>query len=103
MLLFGFQDLPGADAEFSTWKFVIAIVTLGLLFAGFALWLIVKQMAKSREMSHLERMKVIESGQPLGPSEAEKCQAKHLHNVFCGLHPLGIPDPHSAGDRRCHS
>jgi len=93
MPLFAFQDFPAADAEFPPWILVIAIVTIGLLFAGFALWLIVKQAAKSREMSHLERMKVIESGQPIGPSEAEKCQAKYLHNVFwiCFWVGAGVP------------
>jgi hypothetical protein len=72
---------------------------LALLFAGFLSWLIVRQVAKSRELSHLERMKALELGQAIGPSEpskpseAEKCQGKYLHNVFwiCFWLGAGVP------------
>lgn len=93
MPLFGFQDFPPPAAAFPTGPFAIAIVTISLLFAGVALWIIVKQAAKSRELTHLERMKVLETGQPIGPSEAEKCQARYLHNVFwiCFWVGAGVP------------
>lgn len=76
------MQLLGFEREFSIWIFIIAIVAIGLLFLGFVLWLIFKHSAKSREMSHLERMKSIELKQPIGPSEPEKCQEKYLHNIF---------------------
>ena len=61
---------------------VIAVLTIILLFAGFVLSLISKQAAKSREFRHQERMKALEMGQAIGPSETEKAQTKYLHNVF---------------------
>jgi hypothetical protein len=82
MQLFAFQAAPPAEAEFQTWIFVITIVAMALLFVGFFFWLISRQVAKSREFSHLERMKALELGQPSGPSVAEKLQNKYLHNIF---------------------
>ena len=84
MQLFAFQEnahLPIADVPI--WVFIVASAAIAfLLFAVFLFWLIFRQVAKSREMTHLERMKALEVGQPIGPSEAEKCQAKYLHNIF---------------------
>lgn len=82
MQLFAFQAIPPPEAESSMWLFIIAIVAIALLFVGILFWLIFRQVAKSREFSHLERMKALELGQPAGPTEAEKCQDKYLHNVF---------------------
>jgi len=59
-----------------------AIIIIALLFTGFLFWLIGRQVAKSREFSHLERIKALELGQAIGPSEAEKCQHRYLHNIF---------------------
>ncbi len=82
MQLFAFQLPPPDEAEFQTWVFVITIVAIALLFVGYLFRLISKQVAKSREFSHLERMKALELGQPVGPSEGEKAQNKYLHNAF---------------------
>jgi hypothetical protein len=91
MQLFAFQPLT--EAELPTSMFVIAIMAIALLFAGFLIWLIIRQVAKSREWSHLERMKALELGKATGPSEAEKCQEKYLHNVFwiCFWIGAGVP------------
>lgn len=53
-------------------------------------------MAKSREFSHVERMKALELGQPIGPSEAEKAQNKYLHNAFWVCFWIGVGVPISA-------
>jgi hypothetical protein len=82
MHLFAFQLPPPIEAEFQTWVFIITIVAIALLLIGYLFRLLSKQVAKSREFSHLERMKALELGQPAGPSEAEKCQNKYLHNAF---------------------
>ena len=62
MQLFAAQLPLFAEDEFPTWIFVIAIVAIVLLFAGFLSWLIFRQAAKSRDLSHLERMKGLEVG-----------------------------------------
>ena len=84
MQLFAFQEnAHPAIADLPIWVFIVASASIALLlFAIFLFWLIFRQVAKSREMAHLERMKALEVGQPIGPSEAEKCQAKYLHNIF---------------------
>ena len=80
-------DIP-PDDEVPIWLVVVAITVIALLFAGFLSWLIIRQVAKSRELSHLERMRALELGQAIGPSEpsesseAEKGQGKYLHNAF---------------------
>jgi formate hydrogenlyase subunit 3/multisubunit Na+/H+ antiporter MnhD subunit len=93
MQLFAFQDVPSPEAGFPTWIIVIAGIAVALMFVGFLFWLIIRQVAKSRELSHLERMKALELGQAIGPSEAEKCQSKYLHNVFwiCFWLGAGVP------------
>jgi hypothetical protein len=92
MQLFAFQAAQ-PDAEFQTWQFVIAIITISLLFVGLLSWLGIRQAAKSREFSHLERMKALELGRAIGPSEAEKCQHRYLHNLFwiCFWIGAGVP------------
>lgn len=76
------QPAPLAEAEFPTWIFIIAIIAIASLFVGFLFWLIIKQVAKSRDFEHLERMKALELGRVTGPSQAEKCRDKYLHNIF---------------------
>lgn len=82
-----------AETDFPSWLLVIVISAIALLFAGFLLWLIIRQVAKSRELLHLERMKALELGRPTGPTEAEKCQSKYLHNAFwiCFWIGAGVP------------
>ena len=96
MQLFAAQLPLFAEGEFPTWIFVIAIVTIALLFVGFLSWLIFRQAAKSRDLSHLERMKALELGKATGPSEAEKCQGKYLHNVFWIAFWIGAVVPMAA-------
>jgi hypothetical protein len=95
------QLAPPTEAAFPTWIFVIAIVAIALLFIGFLSWLGIRQAAKSRELSHLERMKAIELGQATGPSEAEKCQNKYLHNVFWICFWIGAVVPIAATSAAC--
>jgi hypothetical protein len=64
------------------WIFIITTVFISLLFLGFVCRLIGKHLAKNREYAHLERIKALELGQPVGPSVAEVCQKKYLHNTF---------------------
>jgi uncharacterized membrane protein YidH (DUF202 family) len=64
--------------EIPTGVFVIAIVASVLLVAGILSWLGIKQVSRSRELSHLERMKALEMGQAIGPSEAE---VRHLERM----------------------
>jgi len=83
MQLFAFQAAPPPLADVPIWVVVVASAAIALLlFFCFLFWLIFRQVAKSREMTHLERMKALEVGQPIGPSEAEIGQAKYLHNIF---------------------
>lgn len=93
MQLLAFQDAHAIQAEYPTWVFIVATVAIALLFVGFFFWLIFRQVARSRELSHLERMKALELGQPTEPSEAEKSQNKYLHNAFwiCFWIGAGVP------------
>jgi hypothetical protein len=60
-----------------TWMFIITIVAISLLFFGYVCWLIGKQVAKSREYSHIEKIKSLEMGEPVGPSVAEICHQSY--------------------------
>ena len=80
MQLFAFNLTT--DSETPTWILILIILTGAAFFTSFLFWLIFRQMRKSRELLHLERMKSLEMGRSIGPSEAEKCQSKYLHNVF---------------------
>jgi heme/copper-type cytochrome/quinol oxidase subunit 2 len=91
MPLFGQRDM-----EFPTWLYVIAIVAIALLFVGFFFWLVFRHAAKSREFSHLERMKALELGKPAEPSEAEHRLNKDLHNAFWISFWLGAGVPAAA-------
>jgi hypothetical protein len=95
MQLFAFQDALHAEPEFPIWVFIIAITAIALLFVGFLFWLIGRQVARSRELSHLERMKALELGQPAesSSSEAATCQDKYQHNAFwiCFWIGAGVP------------
>ncbi len=93
MHLFAFDLGPPVEPALPTWILVIAIATIVLLFALCLFWLMFRQMAKSRELVHLERLKALEMGRAIGPSEAEKCQSKYLHNVFwiCFWIGAGVP------------
>ncbi len=82
------QDAPPGDG-LPPWIIAIAVIlaviatlTILLLFVGFVLSLISRQVAKSREFRHQERMKALEMGQAIGPTEADKCQKTYLSNVF---------------------
>jgi len=88
MQLFAF-----VEAEIPTGILLIAFAAIVLLFIGFVSWLGIRQLAKSRDLEHLERIKALEMGKPIGPSEAEKCQIKYLHNVFwiCFWIGAGVP------------
>jgi hypothetical protein len=93
MYLFAFDLGPPVEPTLPTWVLVISVTSIALLFVVCLLWLILRQMAKSRELSHLESMKALEMGRAIGPSEAEKCQSKYLHNVFwiCFWIGAGVP------------
>ncbi len=84
-----FASLP----ELPTSAFVITLVSVSLLFVGFFLWLVFRQVAKSRELSHLERMKALELGKSIEPSDAETGRGKYLHNAFwiCFWIGAGVP------------
>ncbi len=60
--------------------FAIAINFLAAICLLF--WLGFRQMAKSREFSHMEKMRALELGQRLEPSEPEEQHDKSLHNLF---------------------
>jgi hypothetical protein len=95
LVAFAEAELPiwGFAPEVPTWIQVTAMIAIVLLFAAFLFLLIIKQVAKSREFSHLERMKAFELGQNTSPSEVENSQHKYLHNVFwiCFWLAAGVP------------
>jgi hypothetical protein len=93
MQLFAFDLALPNEPALPTWVLVMAITAIALLFVICLIWLILRQATKNRELSHLERMKALEMGRPIGPSEAEKCQSKYLHNVFwiCFWIGAGVP------------
>ncbi len=64
--------------EIPTGVFVVAIVVSVLLVIGILSWLGIRQASRNRELSHLERMKALETGQATGPSEAE---VRHLERM----------------------
>jgi mannitol-specific phosphotransferase system IIBC component len=82
MQLFALQNLEPSETQFPVWLPVIIIAAIVSLFIGVLTWLVIRQIAKSRDLRHLERMKALELGRAIGPSEAEKTQAKYLHNIF---------------------
>lgn len=93
MQLFAFDTTLSTQPELPSWILVLAILAGVLVFASFLFWLIFRQTTKNRELLHLERMKSLEMGRSIGPSEAEKCQSKYLHNVFwiCFWVGAGVP------------
>jgi hypothetical protein len=83
MQLFAFQNAQHPFADLPIWVFVIGSAAIALLlFAVFFFWLIFRQVARSREMSHLERMKALELGQATDPLGADERQNKYAHNAF---------------------
>jgi hypothetical protein len=66
-----FNELPNG-------AFLVAIVISVLLVIGILSCLGIRQSSRSRELSHLERMKALETGQATGPSEAE---VRHLERM----------------------
>jgi formate hydrogenlyase subunit 3/multisubunit Na+/H+ antiporter MnhD subunit len=78
MVLFADQS----EADMTGRTLAVAVIAACLLFFGYLVYVIARQVGRNRELAHLERLKAIESGQPTGPSEVEKNQSKFLHNVF---------------------
>jgi uncharacterized membrane protein len=95
MRLFAFQAPIEVDLH-GPWPIAISLVLVGLLFVVFVLWLVLRFAAKGRELRHLERMKTLEGGQPIGPSEADKCRSRYLNNVFWVCFWIGAVVPIAA-------
>ncbi len=96
MLLFADLALP---AELPTWAVVFALVAASLLFVSYVFWLIFRHAAKSRQFSHLERMKSLDVGKPIDAIDApvpDDQQNKFLHNAFWIAFWVGAVVPMSA-------
>ena len=95
MRLFAFQEPIEFDLHDlqGPWPIAIALGAVGLLFVVFILWLLLRFAAKGRELRHLERMKALELGHSIGPTEADKCRSKYLSNAFwiCFWIGAGVP------------
>jgi hypothetical protein len=77
-----FAQEPAPLAGFPTgWLVAISVIVLLLLFVGLVLWVSLRYAAHSRELSHLERLKALDAGQPLEPA-AESAHQRYAHNAF---------------------
>src|SRR5580700_1279692 len=72
--------VPGEDP--SGWLIAMYIGAMVLLFLSFIFWLSMRHAGRCRALSHTERMKALESGQPPGPTESEQRQSKYTHSAF---------------------
>lgn len=95
MHLFAFQDAPAAEFP-PPWIFAAAIVSISLIFVLVFVGMILRQAARNREFVHLERMKALEQGQRLEPTETENIQSKYLHNIFWIAFWIGAVVPTAA-------
>jgi len=66
------------------------------MFLVILFWVLLRHVAKGRELSHAERMKALELGQAIGPSESDKREAKQAHNAFWIAFWLGAGVPIAA-------
>lgn len=69
----------------SGWLVVALLVGAGLAVAALivlGMLLIFRHSQADRKLTHTERMRSLEAGIPLEPTDAAKTQAKFLHNAF---------------------
>ena len=64
------------------WQIGMYFGAMVLLFLSFIFWLSMRHAGRCRALSHTERMKALESGQPPGPTESEQRQSKYTHSAF---------------------